>query len=189
MKAKEQIQTWSANAVTELSDNLWDRFTLAAATTALVLFNSAPAQTRQGVQLTEVDTNTVGPQVPANEDWALHGLGIQYQGVGLRTSAGIQLILDFLRESYFDISINGMAPVFTGVLGDFFGPSLFAHQPAATQNDAAPFGTFYGYRKFQVPIPLQNKTNWQMNIAPISAAGINGDKLKLIFDRQRFRNS
>lgn len=191
MKPIDQINTWSANAVTELSDNLFDRFTLVSATTSLVLMNASPASTRQGAQLTAVDTNSVGPQVPSNEDWALHGLGVQYQGVALRTSAGMQLILDFLRQTLFNIEINGQAPVFVGCLGDFFGPSLFAHQPAATQNDysGAALGQFFGFRKFNVPIPLQNKTTWQMNMFPSSAAGIDGDKVKLIFDRQRFRNS
>lgn len=188
-KVLAQIETWSLNAVSEISDNLWDRATLASATAQLVLFNSAPAATRQGTQLTQVDTNSVGDQVPSNEDWALHGLGVQYQGTALRTSAGVQLILDFLRQSRFDITINGMAPIFEGVIGDFFGPSLFAHQPAATQDDYVALGQFFGFRKFNVPIPLQNKTKWQLNFFPVSAAGLDGDRFKFIFDRQKFRNS
>lgn len=189
---RQIIKTWSDNAVEELSDKCYDRFTLASTLQSIVLFNSPVNSTRQGATLTLADTNIISNQIPVNEAWALYSLGLIYYAKEPRTSAEMQLILDFLSSLYFNLTVNGKAEMFQHTGDMYFGPLQAVMQPAATQNDKALGGAmFYGFIKLQVPIPLQPNTNWNVTVTPYAASnvGLDGDKMRFVFDRQRFRNS
>lgn len=186
----EVIKTWRDGSVEQLHDKAYDRFKLDnAITQEFSLFKSPVSTTRQGAQLTKVDTNTVATQIPVNEAWVMHGLFVRYTSIAVKSSANSQLVMDFLRNTYMAIKINGLDVIFECTLDEFFGPSQILLQPAATQNDKISYGMYTGAMKFEVPIPLQPQTNWELAIIPASAAGINNDFVKFSFDREKLRLS
>ena len=185
------VETWRAGSVEQLHDRVYDRYTMAAALGDLDLFNSPISSTRQGAQLTIADTNVRASQIPINEAWVLHGMGFRYQAIAARDDATVQNILDYLRDVVYTIKINGKDVILQLTGDQFLGPLVLLHQPAATIESKIAMGTFYGFLKFAVPIGLEKQTNWvvEMEAVTLSNAALNGDKIRLYFDRELLRLS
>lgn len=187
----EQVKTWQANAVEQLHDKLYDRYTLSSTLAKIALFNSPVSATRQGAQLTVADTNVRSVAIPSNEDWVLHGIGVHYEAIAPRTTAQVQFILDYFRQLYFFMKIGGKDLMFELTMDQLFGPLNMVHQPAATQNDRLPLPLYTGYWKFEVPIPVQHLTTWELTVecVTVSNVALDGDKIRFVFDREKLRNS
>ncbi len=173
-----------------LHDFLFDRFRLLAAnplTTAL--FRSKPGDARNGVVLTNIDTNNKGDRVPTKQKWYLWELTIIYQSPIVLPDATIQLMYDFIRATLLSFKIENLDTMFSAPIS-FFRPTFQVMQaPAATINSHFAMQDNPIRKELKVPEVLEENAVWHLDIdqTAASAGGLDNHFLFFGWDREMYR--
>lgn len=173
-----------------LHDFLFDRFRLLS-TNPLVtaLFRDKPGSTRNGVVLTQIDTNNKGDRVPAKQKWYLWELTLVYQTAAAFTDANIQLALDFFRLTLLTFRIENLDTMFSAPIS-YFRPTLqIISAPAVTVNSRFPQQDNPIRKELKVPEVLEENAVWHLDIEQTAAtnAAIDNTFLLLGWDREMYR--
>jgi hypothetical protein len=174
-----------------LHDFLFDRFRLLATnplTTAL--FRSVSGAQRNGVVLTNADTNNKGDRVPTKQKWYLWALKIIYQSPVVLPDATAQLMYDFMRSTLVTFKIENLDTMFSAPLSYF--PVMFQvmQAPAVTVNSHFAMQDNSGAKtRFEVPLVLEENAVWYIQIdqASASAGGLDNHFLLFAWDREMYR--
>lgn len=175
-----------------LHDFLFDRFRLLNANPLITaMFRDKAGSTRNGVVLTNVDTNNKGDRVPTRQKWYLWDLTVVWQSADIKTDAEIQTMLDFLRTTLLVFRIENLDTMFSAPLS-YFRPAFQLLGPsAATFNNTY---TFFASRQeatkaLKVPQVLEENAVWHLDIeqAAASAAGLDNDFILFGWDREMYR--
>jgi len=173
-----------------LHDFLFDRFRLLAANPMVTaLFRSMAGQTRNGVVLTNVDTNNKGDRVPTKQKWYLHELTVIYQAPILMPDATLQLVYNFIQSTLLVFKIENLDTMFSAPLS-FFRPVLqVAQAPAATINSHFAMQDNPIKQTMKVPLVLEENAVWHLDIeqTAASAGGIDNHFFLFAFDREMYR--
>jgi len=173
-----------------LHDFLFDRFRLLS-TNPLVtaLFRSLPGAQRNGVVLTNVDTNNKGDRVPTKQKWYLWAMGLTYQSPAALTDANIQFVYDFFRLTLLTFKIENLDTMFSAPIS-YFRPTLQAVQaPAVTVNSHFAMMDNGNKKQFEVPEVLEENAVWHLDIEQTAAtnAALDNHFLLIGWDREMFR--
>lgn len=174
-----------------LHDFLFDRFRLLATnplTTAL--FRSVSGAQRNGVVLTNVDTNNKGDRVPTKQKWYLWAMRTTYQSPVVLPDATAQLMYDFLRGTLLSFKIENLDTMFSAPLSMF--PIIFQvmQAPAVTVNSHfAMQDNPAAQKEFKVPLVLEENAVWSLQIdqSAASPAGLDNHFLLFSWDREMYR--
>lgn len=174
-----------------LHDFLFDRFRILATnplTTAL--FRDKSGSTRNGVVLTNVDTNNKGDRVPTQQKWYLWNLEITYQAPAAMADATIQAALDFFRTTLLSFKIENLDTMFSAPIS-YFRPALqIISAPAVTVNSKFAMQDVTAARKeLKVPEVLEQNAVWHLDIdqTAASAGAIDNHFLLFGWDREMYR--
>jgi len=174
-----------------LHDFLFDRFRLLAANPlTTVLFRSVAGAQRNGVVLTNADTNHKGDRVPTKQKWYLWALKIIYQSPVVLPDATAQLVYDFMRGTLLSFKIENLDTMFSAPLSYF--PIMFQvmQAPAVTVNSHfAMQDNPHAKIEFKVPLVLEENAVWGLQIDQAAASGSGLDNHFLLFgwDREMYR--
>lgn len=173
-----------------IHDFLFDRFRLLS-TNPLVtaLFRSLPGAQRNGVVLTNVDTNNKGDRVPTKQKWYLWDLTLVYQAPAALSDANIQLIYDFFRLTLLTFKIENLDTMFSAPIS-FFRPTIQGIQaPAVTVNSHYAMQDNPIKKDLKVPQVLEENAVWHLDVeqSAATAAGLDNHFLLLGWDRELFR--
>ena len=173
-----------------LHDFLFDRFRLLSTNPLLTaLFRSKAGDARNGVVLTNVDTNNKGDRVPTSQKWYLWNLAIIFQGIAALTDADIQLLYTFFQNTNLTFKIENLDIMFTAPIS-FFRPNLqLISAPAATINSRFSQEDNLGVKEFRVPEVLEENAVWHLDIeqGAASDAALNNTFLLFVWDREMYR--
>lgn len=174
-----------------LHDFLFDRFRLLNANPLTTnLFRDKAGSTRNGVVLTNFDTNNKGDRVPTQQKWYLWDLQITYQSADIKADAEIQLILDVMRQFLISFKIENLDTMFSAPIS-YFRPSFQLLGPSAAtfNNTYAFFAQTAQNKEFRVPEVLEENAVWSLQIdqQAASPAGLDNDFWLFGWDREMFR--
>ena len=175
-----------------LHDFLFDRFRLLATNPlTTTLFKSISGAQRNGVVLTNVDTNNKGDRVPTKQKWYLWAMKIIYQSPVVLPDATAQLVYDFMRGTLLTFKIENLDSMFSAPLSYF--PIIFQvmQAPAVTVNSHfAMMDNPAAKKKFEVPLVLEENAVWGLQIdqTAASAGGLDNHFLLFGWDREMYRN-
>lgn len=175
-----------------LHDFLFDRFRLLAANPlTTVLFRTVSGAQRNGVVLTNIDTNNKGDRVPTRQKWYLWALRITYQSPIVIPDATEQLVYDFMRLTLITFKIENLDTMFSAPLSMFPVIMQVMQAPAVTVNSHFAMMDQPDARKeFKVPLVLEENAVWGLQIDQTAASGGALDNSFMLFswDREMYRN-
>lgn len=173
--------TWGPGA--EVLDwVMYDRVLLANARTESLIFNATVGDTRNGVALTDADTNNLGGRaLPVRHKFTIWSVEFFYQAIAIRDNAAIQSIVDLFRNTVVRFNIDGKDLMFHTPLWYWNSAFQVQHVPSVAGDNVQPpgYANYQGVWTLKVPIVLQELTPWfmQVNESVASAAAIDGDFL------------
>jgi hypothetical protein len=187
-RAKFQDGTFG-QGVEWLHDFFYDRVTLANNLVQTSLFRNKANDQRNGVTLTELDTNGKSDRVPTNQKWQLWKLYVIYQAIAARDDAGIQLILNQYRTVLLTYRIENLDVIWQVPMSYFLSGMQLISAPAVTVNSKYPSNLVMACWELKVPIVLEENTIGFLNYTPTVASGaaLVGDFVLFVWEREMFR--
>lgn len=174
-----------------IHDRLRDRMRLLSTNPLKTsLFRNKAGDSRNGVILTEFDTNNQDSRVPVQQKWYLWSLKMQYQAEVLANDAYMQLIMDLFRTTIVRLTIQNLDKIFDFLLADLVGGDLYVTQPAATIYSNAPRdnGTPWQW-EMKIPVVLEQNAIWYLDFIQQSAssATLDNDFVEFVWERELYR--
>jgi len=163
---------------------------LAANPLSTNLFRNLPNSQRNGVNLTQFDTNVKAPQVPVRQKWYLWNLFIAWQTAAAVTDAVEQAFLSYTQATLISFKIENLDVMFSAPLSFFRVTQQIITAPAVTVNSRLPMQDNQNANKaFKIPQVLEENAIWYLTLEQqaASAGALDNTFLLFAWDREMYR--